>query len=252
MGNASPPRMISGVPRGRQVALERLFPQRTMLDEALGTASIGESAYRRIRADIIFGRLAPGQKLTLDRMKQAYGTSVGTLRELLNRLSSEGLIIAEGSRGFEVTPTSAANLREVAAMRQLLESHALRESFESGDMEWEGRVVSAHHKLASMERRMAAGERSQAEIWKRYDWEFHHALISACGSRVLLESHATIYDRYLRYQMIAAVFRGKIAAGEHRRLLECALGRDWKTAQKTLATHVHDCVDHMIAGGMIK
>ncbi|MGH8713986.1 MAG: GntR family transcriptional regulator [Casimicrobiaceae bacterium] len=223
-----------------------------MLDEALDSAPIGEKAYRRIRADIIFGRLAPGQKLTLGRMKEAYGTSVGTLRELLNRLSSEGLITAEGSRGFEVTPISSANLREVAAMRQLLESHALRESFESGDMEWEGRVVSAHHKLASMEKRMARGERSQAEVWKRYDWEFHHALISACGSRVLLETHATIYDKYLRYQMIAAVFRGKISAFEHRRLLECALERDWRSAQKTLATHVHDCVDHMIAGGLVK
>ena len=223
-----------------------------MLDEALETAPVGEKAYRRIRADIIFGRLVPGQKLTLDRMKEAYGTSVSTLRELLNRLSSEGLIIAEGSRGFEVTPTSAANLREVAAMRQLLEAHALRESFQAGDMEWEGCVVSAHHKLASMEKRMTARERSQAEVWKRYDWEFHHALISACGSRVLLETHAAIYDKYLRYQMIAAVFRGKVAAGEHRKLLECALARDWKTAQKTLATHVHDCVDHMIAGGMIK
>lgn len=223
-----------------------------MFDEALDNAPIGEKAYRRIRADILFGRLAPGQKLTLGRMKEAYGTSVGTLRELLNRLSSEGLIMAEGSRGFEVTPTSSANLREVAAMRQLLESHALRESFESGDMEWEGRVVSAHHKLASMEKTMARGERTQAEVWKRYDWEFHHALISGCGSRVLLETHATIYDKYLRYQMIAAVFRGKISAVEHRKLLEHALDRDWKSAQKTLAIHIHDCVDHMIAGGLIK
>ena len=99
---------------------------------------------------------------------------------------------------------------------------------------------------------MARGERSKAELWKRYDWEFHHALISACGSRVLLETHATIYDKYLRYQMIAAVFRGKISAVEHRKLLKYALDRDWKSAQKTLATHVHDCVDHMIAGGLIK
>jgi hypothetical protein len=52
------------------------------------------------------------------------------------------------------------------------------------------------------EKRMAAGDRSDAEIWKRYGWEFHHALISVCGSHVLLETHATIYDRYLRYQMI--------------------------------------------------
>jgi DNA-binding GntR family transcriptional regulator len=118
-------------------------------------------------------------------------------------------------------------------------------------MEWEGRVVAAFHKLALMEKKMAAGVRSEAEVWKRYDWEFHHALISACGSQVLLDTHATIYDRYLRYQMIAAVYRGEAASGEHRTLLESALARDWRTAQKTLNTHVGDCVDQMVNGGLI-
>jgi len=222
-----------------------------MPDEALHAATIGERTYRRIRADIVFGRLAPKERLTLDRMRDVYSASVSTLREVLNRLSSEGLIIAEGSRGFEVTPISPEDLREVAAMRCLLESHALRESFAAGDMDWEGAVVAAHHKLAAMERRMAAGERSVAETWKRYDREFHHALISACGSKVLLETHAAIFDRYLRYQMIAAVYRGGIAEGEHRQLLDCALRRDWKTAQSTLTKHVNDCVDHMIAKQLV-
>jgi DNA-binding GntR family transcriptional regulator len=98
---------------------------------------------------------------------------------------------------------------------------------------------------------MATGDRSEAEIWKRYDWEFHHALISACGSQVLLDTHAMIYDRYLRYQMIAAVYRGKAASSEHRTLLESALARDWRMAHKTLTTHVQDCVDKMVDGGLI-
>ena len=222
-----------------------------MLDDARQTDTVGAKTYQRIRADIVCGRLPPGERLTLDRMRDAYEASVGTLRENLNRLSSEGLIVADGSRGFQVTPISAANLREVAAMRCLLESHALRDSFEAGDMEWEGSVVAAHHKLASMEQRMKTGAHAQAQAWKRYDREFHHALISACGSQVLLETHAVIYDRYLRYQMVAAVYRGNVAAGEHRRLLDCALKRDWKGAQATLTKHVQDCVTHMIDKRMV-
>jgi DNA-binding GntR family transcriptional regulator len=218
-----------------------------MLDDARLTETVGERTYQRIRADIVFGKLAPGERLTLDRMRDSYETSVGTLRENLNRLASEGFVVAEGSRGFQVSPISAANLREVAAMRCLLESHALRESFEAGDMEWEGHVVAAHHKLASMERSMGTGQGgARAETWKRYDREFHRALIAACGSQVLLETHALIYDRYLRYQMVAAVYRGDVAAAEHRRLLDCALKRDWKRAQGTLTKHVQDCVKHMI------
>ncbi|WP_439497226.1 GntR family transcriptional regulator [Bosea sp. (in: a-proteobacteria)] len=214
-------------------------------------ASIGEMAYRRIRSDIIFGRLAPGQKLKLEQLREAYGTSVSTLRELLNRLSSEGLIEAEGQKGFMVSPVSATNLKELAAMRLLLEGHALAQSFDAGDMEWEGRVVAAHHKLAQMERRMLDSDRADSELWKRYDWEFHHALISACGSQVLLDTHATIYDKYLRYQMVAVIFRGKVAADEHQILLDCALKRDKDRAASVLATHVNACVDHTLDLGRL-
>jgi len=209
---------------------------------------VGETTYRRVRADIVYGRLAPGQKLTLDRMRAAYGSAVSTLREIFNGLASEGLITAEGARGFEVASISPDNLREVAAMRQLLECDALRSSFEAGDVEWEGRVVAAHHKLASLEKRMAAGDRSQAETLRRYDLEFHNALISACGSRVLLEMHAGIYDKYLRYLMLASVFRGEPVVEEHRKLLAFALERDWRSAQATTITHIQDCVAQMVSG----
>lgn len=214
--------------------------------------TIGENAYRRIRNDIVFGRAKPGQKLRLDRLKDEYQASVSTLREILNRLTSEGLVLAEGQRGFEVAPVSVENLRELAALRLLLESHALKQSFADGDMEWEGRVVAAHHKLASMERRMKAGDHSDTELWKRYDWEFHQALISACGSRVLMETHAGVFDKYLRYQMIALSFRGDIAAEEHRTLLESALSRDADTAATVLERHVNGGVDHALATGTIR
>ena len=95
--------------------------------------TVGETAYRRIRSDIVFGRLAPGEKLKLDRVSETFGVSISTLRELLSRLCSEGLIVAEGQRGFEVAPVSAEDFREVAAMRQLLECHALERSFQAED-----------------------------------------------------------------------------------------------------------------------
>ena len=222
-----------------------------MITDPTGTDSVGEKTYRRMRTDIIFGRLAPGQKLKLEAMKEAYGTSISTLRELLNRLSAEGLIVAEGLRGFEVPPVSGPNLREIAAMRQLLECHALQQSFAAGDMEWEGRIVAAHHKLSSVEKRMQNSDRSEVEMWKQYDWQFHQALISACGSRVLMETHGAVFDKYLRYQMLAMSNRGEIAIREHKMLLDCALERDAATACKTLAAHIDGGVEHTLASGSI-
>jgi DNA-binding GntR family transcriptional regulator len=218
-----------------------------MLTRTAEYDSVSEKAYRQIRTDILFGKLLPREKLKLDRLREDYGASVGTLRELLNRLATEGLVVAEGQRGFEVAAVSAENLREIAALRLLLESHALTQAFRSGDMDWEGRVVSAYHKLSAIEKKLVAGDRADPETWKRYDWEFHHALISACGSNALLETHAPVYDKYLRYQMIAGIFRGEIAAREHKKLLECALARDAKTAREVLTVHIEACVDYTLA-----
>jgi DNA-binding GntR family transcriptional regulator len=213
--------------------------------------SVGETAYQRIRSDILFGRIAPGQKLKLDRMKTEYGVGISTLRELLSRLAAEGLVLAEGQRGFEVPPVTAQNLRELSDLRLLLESHALTASFAAGDMEWEGRVVAAHHKLEATERQMLAGDRLRTEAWTRYDCEFHQALISACGSSELMAAHASAFDRYLRYLMIAFCFRGSVAADEHRALRDCALARDSRAAVEVLRSHIDGCVAFTLASGSL-
>jgi GntR family transcriptional regulator, carbon starvation induced regulator len=213
--------------------------------------TIGNDGYRRIRTDILLGRLVPGQKLKLEMLRESYRVSVSTLREILSRLSAEGLVVAEGRRGFEVAPVSKANLKELADMRLLLEGHAMEASFAHADVEWEGRVVSARHKLHSIERLMASGV-GEPEQWKRYDSEFHQALISNCGSQVLIEAHAAVFDRYFRYQMIALHYRGEEPAKQHQALLQCALKRDSTGAAKVLRQHIESCVAHALAGGALR
>ncbi len=216
------------------------------------TDTAGEVAYRRIRHDIIFGTLSPGSRLRQEGLKLSYGASVSTLREILNRLASERFVVAEGQRGFEVSPVSQRHFREVAAMRELLEGHALEESFERGDVEWESDVLAAHHKLARMEARMSAGDRTDTEIWKRYDREFHSALIARCGSGALMETHRGIFDHYLRYQIVAVIYRGQAASDEHRQLLDDALKRDHVEAREVLGRHIRSCVEHTLDSGLLK
>lgn len=213
------------------------------LGDDVSTVSTGEQAYERIRSDIIFGQLRPGQRLTLEKLRSVYGVGISTLREIFSRLAPEGLVIAEGQRGFHVAPCSAEDLKEIAELRLLIEKNALVQSFQAADMEWEGRVVAAHHKLARMEAGLLAGDNSRTQQWKRYDWEFHQALVSACSSKALLNLHSGIYDRYLRYQMVFVIFRGQVAADEHRALLASALSRDAAEAQQVLERHIQGCVD---------
>jgi len=207
---------------------------------------VGASTYQRIKRDIIFGELSPGIKLKLGEMREQYSASMSTLRETLNRLASEGFVNAQDQRGFFVTPVSRDDLIEIANLRVLLECHALRLSIENGDTDWEGNLVASHHKLHLMEQKMLTGDESQKEDWKRYDWEFHLALIEACGSQNLLSLHAVLYDKYLRYQMLVLTNRGEEAVDEHRKMFEAALARDISTATKTLQTHIENGLEHSL------
>jgi DNA-binding GntR family transcriptional regulator len=218
---------------------------------SLTQETAGQRVYHRIRSDILFGRLAPGARLKLDQLKAQYDISVSTLREILSRLTSERFVLAEGQRGFEVSPISRQDLKEIAALRQLIEAHAIENSFAAGDVEWEARVVAAHHKLASMEDKMKTGDRGETELWKRYDWQFHQTLISACGSQTMMETHASVFDKYLRYQIIALNFRGDVGIREHGILLDCALARDARKACDVLAVHIAGGVEAALAAGRL-
>ncbi|MTH77889.1 GntR family transcriptional regulator [Paracoccus aestuariivivens] len=212
--------------------------------------SAGDATHLRIRDDIIFGRLAPAQKLRLERLRDDYAVSVTTLREVMGRLAAEGLILFEAQKGFEVAPISVTDLREISDMRALLECHAIGPSFAAGDLEWEAQVVATHHKLSRMESRMLQGDRSVTATWKRYDREFHLALIGACGSSELLATHQRIFDRFQRYQVLLVMFRGEAATREHDALLEAALTRDTAKAQAILRKHIGACIEYTVAHGL--
>ena len=71
----------------------------------LGSAphnTVANATYERLKHDIIFGKLKPGAKLKLETLKDEYAASVSTLRETLNRLTSEGFVSAAEQRGFFV------------------------------------------------------------------------------------------------------------------------------------------------------
>lgn len=226
-----------------------LKPVSVSLDEI--TDTVGEQAFRRIRGDIITGVLVPGQKLKLEKLKSQYGVSVSTLREILNRLTTEDLVLAEGQRGFEVTAASIGNLREVGDLRLVLENHALALSFAAGDLEWEADVVAAHHKLSSIEKALLGGDEDRTAQWIKYDFAFHHAMISACGSKSLLAIHQSIFDRFMRYHMLAQSFRGGGVADDHRELFQLALARDVEGAQAKLASHIHSGIDYILSTGKL-
>ena len=93
------------------------------------------------------------------------------------------------------------------------------------------------------------GAPSSVEQWVQFDWDFHHATISACDMPALMTTHSNVFDRYLRYHLLALDFRGKPAADEHRRLRDLVIARDAEAAVTLLTSHVRAGMEHILATG---
>jgi len=210
------------------------------------TETISDAVFRQLRQDIILGILPPGSKIKLEKARERYSISISSLREILCRLSAENLVLAEGQRGFEVSPVSRQELIELADLRIVLECHAIGLSFSAGDLEWEGSIVAAHHRLAAVERKLITGGISRTIDWVRCDWEFHRAIVAASRSTTLLQNLSSVFDRFLRYHMLAGSFRGNAVVDDHRLLFERALARDADGARQIITTHIQKGVEHIL------
>jgi GntR family carbon starvation induced transcriptional regulator len=202
-----------------------------------------ESAYWRLRQEIIAGALLPEQKLRIDFLRKTYGFGASGLREALSRLVADGLVESEAQRGFWVSPVSREELQDITLARKTIEVEALRQSILHGSMDWEGRVVAARHSLERFEMSMTEPLPEVIVGWERANRQFHMALISGCPSRWLLRFTELLYDQSQRYRHRTVLRRAIPRRGlspEHTRIVEATLARDAESAGAALSTHIEN------------
>ena len=205
--------------------------------EPAGT--LASSVYDRLRDDILSGALPPDDKLRTEALRERYGVGNSPLREALNRLSADGLVTREDQKGFRVATASRADLEELVKTRCWLEEIALRQSIQNGDDEWEEAVVLQYHRLSRVRR-----SSSEDQYVVNFEWEtrhraFHLALLSACGSRWLMQYCAQLNDQADRYRQLAIVvsYPKRNEQSEHEDIMRAATSRDADEAVRLLLGH---------------
>ncbi len=208
-------------------------------DNGQRSATRASSVYDQLQTDILTGELQPGLKLRLKDLIDKYETGNSPLREALNRLSANGMVVREENRGFRVPTASSDELIELTRTRCWLEELALRESIKHGDSEWEESIVLAYHWLARSERVDGKKLNTLSPEWEMHHMEFHAALISACRSKLLMKYCADLAQRTFRYRSLSEVveYRDRHELDEHRELQDAALNRDADKAVDLLMRH---------------
>jgi len=91
----------------------------------VATVSRKDAVGIEIRRAIILGRLKPGDKLTETQLATSLGVSRPTIREALNQLAREGLIVQEPYRGLRVAEVTKDQIRDIAVARVGLDMLAI-------------------------------------------------------------------------------------------------------------------------------
>jgi len=89
-------------------------------------ATVVDEIWAQLRRLILQGTLVPGTRLVELDIAAQTGASQGSVREALQRLERDGLVVRWGRNGTFVTEVSPAEMHEIFRIRGVVESCAIR------------------------------------------------------------------------------------------------------------------------------
>jgi DNA-binding GntR family transcriptional regulator len=207
---------------------------------AITEETFAEQAAVRLVNDILYGVLAPGQKLRIDSLKDQYGIGASPIREALSRLCVLGLVTATSHRGFRVTEMSEADLADITLVRQMVETTMLERAIASGGDEWEVGIVAAFARLSRAALHSGGDLVAAFRSFEPAHKQFHQALVAGGASPRLTQMQNLAFDQAFRYRDM--MFRGLHDPGDflamHQTLMEDVLSRDPARAIPALRSHL--------------
>jgi len=197
----------------------------------------------RLRADIISGDFRPDTRLKFADLTKRYGVGVGTIREALTHLTSEGFVALKANKGFSVSPISAEELMEVTELYIELEKRAVANAIAYGDDVWEGQIVSAHHRLRTIECRPWEERVARHSEWVSRHREFHESMVAACQGPWLLRLRSLMFDQLERYRFLTKMApkgMGGQKRDEHQKIMDAVLERNVDKVTGLIDAHIRD------------
>ena len=216
----------------------------TAKDAAANARTLANQALDLLRKDILSGALAPGLRLRTKELQVRYGLGLSPLRESLQRLSAEGMVVNDAQRGFAVAAVTVAELHDLTVARTALESTMLPMAINLGSADWEGDIVAAFHRLSRTPLPNDPAAIADASLWELRHRSFHHALVAGCGSPWLLRLHGQLVDQSERYRKIRILHHQESQAqvrdvnAEHQAVMEAVLRRDAEQAVVLMTKHL--------------
>jgi DNA-binding GntR family transcriptional regulator len=192
----------------------------------------------RLREQIVSGAFAPGSRMIEPQLGARLGVSRGPVREALQRLVQEGLLVNIPNRGVFVVELDAADIKDIYTARRAIEREAATLLH---------RGKSPHHleRLAAVveEMRALAGQ-GDTRLIAEQDLAFHNALVEAAESPRLSRMFTTLLaeTRICLANLMDLYPEQDLLVAEHQQLLALLQGKDEQALLDAVNTHLDSAV----------
>ena len=207
-----------------------------MSEAAAGGATGGAASERiaaHLRAAILAGDIAPGERIRQEEVAERLGTSRLPVREALRMLEAEGLTEHTANKGARVPRLDAAELDVLYRMRERLEPLALTQSLPNLG-------VGERRELESIHERIAADV--DLREFMVLDREFHLGSYAGCASEKLSSTVTRLWNSTQPYRRAFMALGGQqrrwIVDHEHRLILDAIERQDPEDAERYLTGHI--------------
>jgi DNA-binding GntR family transcriptional regulator len=213
--------------------------QLTLQSDTQATESQVDRLYRSVKSMAVAFDLKPGERVNEVTLAKSLGASRTPLREALNRLTSEGLLVFEQGRGFFCRQLDPKEVFDLYQTRVALEEAAVRLAC--------ARISDAalDELEAFLHRTRSAPEGRDPRVLVDYDEFFHEQLVRASGNAEMLRILRNLNTRIRFVRWIDMEQRREKTQAEHRALLAALRQRDAEAAVALLRGHIEKRLDQI-------
>ena len=200
-----------------------------------GTASrrLGDQIVDQLREMILSGEIPPGTRIGQEALAEEFKVSRLPVRDALNRLESEGLVLLRANTGAWVAKLDLIECAELYQVRERLEPLA----FAAAATRMSNEEIET---LAALVQKMENAPDN--ETFGRLDRQFHLLSYQASGMKHIIELAERFWNRTQRYRRAYTDFVGSegrwVIHAEHRLMIDALLRRDSAGAERLLTEHI--------------
>ncbi|MBT2519842.1 GntR family transcriptional regulator [Arthrobacter sp. ISL-28] len=200
----------------------------------------------QLREQIVQGIFRPGQQINESALASQLQTSRGPLREALQRLSQEGILVSHRNRGVFVLELSTDDIKEIYAVREAIESAAANILMDAGPEKINDTCDVLKGIIKDMAKQVAV---SDWQAIARLDMQFHTSFVAGTGNSRLIRIYQTLAaeSRMCILNLEVSYPRVDDLVQEHQNLLDLLEAGDRKGLQRAIKRHLQQAVEDLTA-----